>query len=181
MFYLQNSRSGAHESGMVFILAIVTLALLGVLGLAAHETAHLNSLIAANDRDSKSAFFLAEAGVNAGHEFLERAITAANSTFYDDGTSATNASLWGKQPAFNPDDYPVKWHRHGAAATHVRAGLIATGIVPGSAMQMASGYESTGRGAASGGTFATYLVRSHRQGLRGSAAEVDLGWWHINH
>lgn len=165
---------------MVFIVAIIALALLGIMGLTASDTAHLNMLMATNGLNAKNAFFLADSGANAGHEYLESAISAANSTFYNDGTPATNASMWENMSEFNPADYPVKWHRHRSGATHVRAGLIKTGLVPGSAVQSGSGYGSAGTGAASGGTYNSYLIRSHRQGLRNSVAEVDLGWRHIN-
>lgn len=165
---------------MVFIVAIIALALLGIMGLTASDTAHLNILMAANGHNAKNAFFLADSGANAGHEYLENALAAVNSTFYNDGTPATNASAWENMSDFNPADFPVKWHRHKAGATHVRAGFIETGLVPGSAVQGGSGYGSAGTGAASGGTYSSYLIRSHRQGPRNSVAEVDLGWRHIN-
>jgi len=165
---------------MVFIVAIIALALLGIMGLTASDTAHLNMLMAANGLNAKKAFFLADSGANAGHEYLENAIAAVNSTFYNDGTPATNASVWENTSNFNPSDYPVKWHRHRSGATHVRTGLIETGLVPGSAVQSGSGYGSAGTGAASGGTYNSYLIRSHRQGPHNSVAEVDLGWRHIN-
>lgn len=180
MFFPQSSRPCPDQSGMALLVAIIALALLGIMGLAANDTAHLNILMAANGRDSKNAFFMADSGTNAGHEFLERAIASANSTFYNDGTPATNASAWENEDDFNPDDFPVKWHLHAAGGTHVRAGFIESGLVPGSAMQTGSGYASAGQGAASGGTYSSYLIRSHRQGFRNSVAEVDLGWRHIN-
>lgn len=150
---------------MVFIVVIITLALLGIMGLAASDTAHLNFLMAANGQDAKAAFFLADSGANAGHEYLENAIASVNSSFYRDGT---NASVWGDNNSFDPDDFPLKWHSHEAGVTHVRVGLVETGVMPGSAIQ-------DGRG-----TFSSYLIRSHRQGPRNSEAEVDLGWRHVN-
>lgn len=165
---------------MVFIVAVITLALLGIMGLAASDTAHLNILMAANGQDAKAAFFLADSGANAGHEFLENAIAAVNSTFYNDGTKATNASAWAAKSGFKPADFPIKWHRQGNAATYVRAGFIETGLMPGSAIQGGSGYGSAGGGAATGGTWSSYLIRSRRQGARNSVAEVDLGWRHVN-
>jgi Tfp pilus assembly protein PilX len=165
---------------MVFIVAIITLALLGIMGLTASDTAHLNTLMAANGHDAKNAFFLADSGANAGHEYLERAIAAVNSTFYNDGTPATNASVWAGKKNFNPVDFPLVWHRQGASATHVRAGLMESGLIPGSAAQVGSGYGSAGTGAASGGTYSSYLIRAHRQGPRNSVAEVDLGWRHVH-
>ncbi|GAB6110909.1 pilus assembly PilX family protein [Desulfomicrobium salsuginis] len=165
---------------MVFVVAIIILALLGVIGLAANDTALLNILMAANGNDAKNAFFLADSGANAGHEYLERAIASDNSSFYDDGTPATNASAWENKSSFDPDDFPIKWDSHGSEGTYVRAGLIETGLVSGSAIQGGTGYGSAGRGASSGGTFSSYLIRSHRQGAHNSVAEVDLGWRHIN-
>lgn len=162
---------------MVFIVAIITLALLGIMGLAASDTAHLNILMAANGQDAKATFFLADSGANAGHEYLESAIASVNSSFYSNGT---NASDWEDSRDFNPDDFPVTWHRHGAGTTHVRVGFIETGLMPGSALQGGSGYGSMGSGAAAGGSYSSYLIRSHRQGPRKSVAEVDLGWRHVN-
>jgi hypothetical protein len=156
---------------MVFIVAIITLALLGIMGLAASDTAHLNILMAANGQDAKAAFFLADSGANAGHEYLENAIASVNSSFYNNGT---NASAWEDSRDFNPNDFPLKWHHHGAEATHVRVGFIEAGLVPGSAIQGGQGYGS-GRG-----TYNSYLIRSHREGPRKSVAEVDLGWRHVN-
>lgn len=150
---------------MVFIVAIIALALLGIMGLAASDTAHLNFLMAANGQDAKAAFFLADSGANAGHEYLENAIASVNSSFYRDGT---NASAWGDNNGFDPDDFPIKWHRQETGVTHVRVGLVETGVMPGSAMQDGKG------------TFSSYLIRSHRQGPRNSEAEVDLGWRHVN-
>jgi Tfp pilus assembly protein PilX len=165
---------------MVFIVAIITLALLGIMALAASDTAHLNILMAANGQDAKTAFFLADSGANAGHEYLENAIAAVNSTFYNDGTPATKAASWAAKSGFKPADFPIKWHRQGTAATHVRVGFIETGLMPGSAIQGGSGYGNAGSGAASGGTYSSYLIRSHRKGARNSVAEVDLGWRHVN-
>ena len=76
---------------MVFIVAIIALALLGIMGLAASDTAHLNFLMAANGQDAKAAFFLADSGANAGHEYLENAIASVTSSFYRDGTNASAA------------------------------------------------------------------------------------------
>ncbi len=149
---------------MIFIVAVIALALLGIMGLAASDTAHLNILMAANGQDAKAAFFLADSGANAGHEYLENAIASANSSFYN----GANASAWEDNNGFDPDDFPIKWHSHGAGATHVRTGFIETGLMPGSAIQ-------DGRG-----TYSSFLIRSHRQGPRNSEAEVDLGWRHVN-
>lgn len=162
---------------MVLVVAIITLALLGIMGLAASDTAHLNILMAGNGQDAKAAFFLADSGVNAGHEYLENAIASVNSSFYSNGT---NASDWADSRAFNPNDFPVTWLRNGAGTTHVRVGFIETGLMPGSSLQGGSGYASTGSDAASGGTYSSYLIRSHRQGPRNCVAEVDLGWRHVN-
>lgn len=173
-------RRGPQQSGMVLVVTVVVLALLGIMALAASETSLMNTLMAGNSRDARNSFFLADSGANAGHEYLERAIVAVNSTFYNDGTLATNASAWMDKKTFNPADFPLVWHRQGASATHVRAGLMDSGLIPGSAAQVGSGYGSAGTGAASGGTFSSYLIRSRRQGPRNSAAEVDLGWRHVH-
>jgi len=171
------------QSGSALVIAIIVLVILGALGLAALDVAEFNIFVAANDRDSKEAFFHADSGVNVGHEFLEVAIENVNSTFYSDGTNSTNANIWGNSTGFGsypPANFP-QFFVSGGMTTQVRSGWLDSGVLEGSAMQIGAGYEGVGKGAASGGTFTNYLIRSHREGRRNSQATVDLGWRHINY
>lgn len=165
------------QRGSALVIAIVTLVILGALGLAALDVADLNLFISANDRDAKETFFHADAGVNVGHEFLEDALDIANSTFY-----GNNATDWLTQTVeeFNSTSYPLNIYATSNQATSIRSGILARGFMEGSAIQIGAGYEGAGKSAAHGGTFTNFLIRSHREGARNSVAEVDMGWRHIN-
>lgn len=170
------------QSGSALVVAIIVLAILAALGIAALDVADLNLFTAANDRDTREAFFHADSGVNIGHVFLGQAIDDTNSTFYDDGTNSTNANFWGNSTGFgaSPPADPLKYFAQGTMATLIRTGWLDNGVLEGSAMQIGAGYEGAGKGAASGGTFTNYLIRAHREGRRNSQATVDLGWRYIN-
>lgn len=176
----QNTRY-SRQSGSALVIALIVLAILGAIGLTALDVADINLFISANDRDSKEAFFHADSGANLGHEYLEAAIEITNSTFYSDGTNATDARTWQNSTVFDAADFSTTWYASGLMATFVRAGLLRSGVLEGSAIQIGAGYEGVGKGAAGGGTFTNFLIRSHRIGARNSVAEVDLGWRHINY
>jgi len=170
------------QSGSALVVAVIVLAILAALGIAALDVADLNLFTAANDRDTREAFFHADSGVNIGHVFLGQAIDDTNSTFYDDGTNSTNANFWGNSTGFgaSPPADPLEYFVQGTMATRIRAGWINYGVLEGSAMQIGAGYEGAGKGAATGGTFTNFLIRAHREGRRNSQSTVDLGWRHIN-
>lgn len=182
MSILPNTRVALGQKGSALVVAMIVLAILGALGLAALDVADLNIFISANDRDSKESFFHADSGVNMGHEYLEESIESVNSTFFNDGTNATDATTWPPSGVdFDTSPSITTWYPQGTMATYVRTGSLDSGVLEGSAMQIGAGYEGVGKGAASGGTFTNYLLRSRREGKRNSVAEVDLGWKHINY
>lgn len=163
-----------RQSGSALVVAVIVLAILGVLGIAALDVADLNLFTAANDRDSKRAFFHADSGVNIGHEFLEDSLHEVNATFY--GNDATS---WAGNSTFIPANFPLQFFTNGLMATHIRAGQTGSEYMEGAAIQMAAGYEGIGKSAAHGGVAAIFLIRSHRIGERNSRAEADLGWRHV--
>lgn len=166
------SISQSHDqSGAALIIAIIVLVILGALGLAALDVADFNIFVAANDRDSKDAFFHADSGANVGHEYLEVSIENANSTFY-----GSDATTW-MGDTFNATLFPLTIYTVGVVTTYVRSGALDSGQLAGYSAQMGGGYEGPGKGM---GTFTNYLIRSHRDGRRNSVAEVDIGWRHIN-
>ena len=156
---------------------MIVLAILGALGIAALDVADLNIFMAANDRDSKEAFFHADSGVNVGHEYFEESVDSLNSTFFN---IASDAATWSNSTSFNAADYPLIIYSDGTQGTYIRSGTIDRGVMEGSAMQIGAGYEGAGKSAAHGGTYTNALIRAHREGQRNSRAEVDLGWRHIN-
>lgn len=171
----RNTDSANGQTGSALVIAVIVLAILGAIGIASLDVAELNLFVAANDRDAKDAFFHADSGANMGHEYLEISIETANSTFY-----GSDATTW-VDDAFNASQFLTTFYTQGTMATFIRSGALDSGVLPGSAMQIGAGYEGVGKGAAGGGTFTNYLIRSHRDGRRNSVAEVDIGWRHINY
>lgn len=175
----QNNDHATQPRGHSLLVTVIILALLGALGVAGLHVANLNMRIAANERDARDALYQADSGVNIGSVFLEEALNSINSSFYDDGSNATNASAWQDETAFDPDDYPCVWNREGGMGTYVRCGMIGRAPIPGTAVQIGTGYEGAGHSASLGGVSRTFLIRAHRIGRFGSQAEVDLGWEHV--
>ena len=171
----KNTEQCANEKGSALVIALIVLAILGALGYAALDVAELNIFMSANDRDNKAAFFHADSGVNIGHIFLNRALISDNATFYE-----TNAHTW-KHSAFVASSFPLTIYLDGGSATYVKAGSLATKRRDGMSGITAAGYEGTAYSSGSGGTSTEYLIRAHRQGARNSAAEVDIGWEHVNY
>lgn len=163
-----------RESGSALVISLIVLTILAVLGIAALDVADLNFYIAANDRDSKEAFFHADSGVNIGREWVKKAFDDGNSTFFE-----SDATQWYTE-TFNSSTYTQlqKYNAHGTEATHVKAGLMDI-KTEGTAVIIGAGYEGFGKGLAHGAQF-LYLIRSHHEGKRNSRAEVDLGWRDID-
>lgn len=177
--FLQSSIPRRGNRGHTLLTTVIILALLGALGVAGLNGAHVNMRAAANERDAKDAFFQADSGVNLGHVFLEEAITEVNSSVFDDGTTATNATHWEHSVDFDTADYPLAWDSDAFTGTFVRFGVLRRMTLPGAAAQTGGGYEGPGLSSAGGGAAVIFLIRAHRAGSRGSHAEVDLGWEHV--
>ena len=172
-----NQSEGANsfrETGSALVISLIVLTILAVLGFAALDIADLNLFIAANDRDSKEAFFHADSGVNIGREWVKKAFDDGNSTFFE-----SDAKIWYTE-AFNASTYTQlpKYNTHEMQITHVKAGLLDI-KTEGTAVIIGAGYEGFGKGLAHGAQF-LYLIRSHHEGKRNSRAEVDLGWRDID-
>jgi Tfp pilus assembly protein PilX len=190
MHFPPNTEKLSNDRGSALVIAVIVLVILGVLGVASLEIAQLNIFMSANDRDTKEALFHADSGVNIGHEYLEEAHYDINATsFYDSDASiwqnATNCTGTATAPVWGDcldctDPKFLTLYSEGNQATYVRAGLLETGLLEGSAAQIGAGYDGIGKSAAHGGTYSDFLIRSRRYGQRNSFAEIDLGWRHIN-
>lgn len=174
MYFHQNIK----ETGSALVVSLIIMAILAALGVACLDSADTNILLSANDRDTKNAFFFADSGINIGEVFLETAIEEGNATFFGD-----SADTWVNSTvcAFSPNDFPLTANQGaGNQLTYIRSGALGAGPVGGYSIQMGTGYEGIGKSAAHGGTFTTYLIRSHRDGARESVSEIDAAWRHIN-
>ena len=68
-------------------------------------------------------------------------------------------------------------HQDGWPSNVAAAGT--TSFAAGSAVQMVSGYEGKGKGAAAGGGKINYSIVSQGQGARNSLSEVEILWQHV--
>jgi Tfp pilus assembly protein PilX len=194
-----HERTDTHgrQSGSALVIALIVLVILAALGYMGLEVADLNIFSAANDRDSKAAFFQADAGANVGMAYLQSALDTGNSTYYDgdahiwqnattpcpEDSAATpfwDEDLAGNCLECNNADTTMKLYAEPAPqATYVRAGKLGTLELEGSAAQIGAGYEGIGKSIAKGGAATDYLVRARRYGERNSRAEVDSAWREI--
>jgi hypothetical protein len=166
MISANTTKTNENERGSALVVAIIVLVILSVLGFAALDVAELNLFMAANDRDSKEAFFHADSGVNIGRELIKELLDGGNMTILED-----DAKSWAGNQTFDPDDYIL--YIDTGKGTFVRAGLIDYVDNPHS-IQF-NDYISPG--ASLGKSLAPiFLIRSHNEGKRNSRAEVDLGW-----
>jgi hypothetical protein len=171
-----NNALNPGQRGQSLLVTVIILALIGALGMAGLHVADLNMRMAANERDARDAFFLADSGVNIGHVLLESALENANASFYDDGS---NASVWQSETTFNPDDFATALAGPAGGTTHIRCGMLRRDHVPGAAVPIGGGYDGEGLSASHGGVSTTFLIRALSVGKRGSRAQVDLGWLHV--
>lgn len=166
MISANSTRSDKGEQGSALVIAVIVLVILGALGLTALDVAELNLFMAANDRDSKEAFFHADSGVNIGRELIKELLDSGNMTILEN-----NAKSWADSETFVASDYNL--YIDSIKKTFVRAGLIDYVDSPHSIQY--NDYISPG--ASLGKSLAPiFLIRSHNEGKRNSRAEVDLGW-----
>ena len=194
MSFLKSISEPTSQSGSALVISVIVLAILAALGISALDVAGINLFISANDRDTKKTFFHADSGANIGHEYIEAehfsSDNSTNSTFYEsnanDWMNATNSTslspetpVWGDGLSCTEPQF-LSYYVGENMGTYVRAGVLRTGLLEGSAAQIGAGYEGIGKSASHGGTYTNYLIRSRRYGQRNSFAEVDLGWRHVN-
>lgn len=154
------------ENGSALIITLIILAILSALGYAALDVADLNLFMAANDRDTKEAFFKADSGVNIGKEYLKSLIDDGNNTILED-----DANLWSGNYTHNKDNSNL--YIDVDRQIYVRAGLLDYVDNPHS-IQF-NEYLSSGMSLSKSLT-PIFLIRSYSEGKRNSRSQVDLGF-----
>ena len=184
-------RSVCNENGSVLLISVVILMLLTVLGIFATTTSTIEVQIAGNDKWHKMAFYAADGGTEAGIALLEENIFSAGFNDDDGSGNFINGDISGSSLNFymldepsdpNPSDsnrvafMPVGYGNQ--PHTNLLIGGN-TSLSTGSAMQMAAGYEGSGKGAAGSGAQITYDIYSQRIGQDNSESTVKMQWRHI--
>ena len=166
MIFANTNQPSKEQQGSALVITLIVLAILGALGFASLDVADLNLFIAANDRDSKEAFFHADSGINIGREYIKKLLDYGNATILED-----DAKEWANNSTFSPTAYNLYTDTN--RELYVRAGLLDYVDAPHS-IQF-NDYISPGA-SLSKSLAPIFLIRSHNEGSRNSRAEVDLAW-----
>lgn len=185
IFHIRN-----NEKGSTLLLSVLILLLLSVIGIAATNTSTIEILISGNDKAHKMAFHQADGGTEVGIELVEQNISAAgfdsseltnlgdinviNANLYLNSSNSTSSMASDN----NRDAYLPKNYTGNDPHTNLKIGGNSE-LSTGSAIQMAAGYEGTGKGTAGGGGGIVYDIRSQYLGMANSKAMIWLQWMHV--
>ncbi len=179
------------DNGFVLVVALVMLLVLSLIGIFALNTTDFELQISGNDKVAKESFYEADGGT----ELMER-LTFENAICYNSGgftaTEPDNTLRIGKIKVNNlvfadaratPATYPpatsdVNFFL-GDWQQEPQTNLSSYGEVkysPGSGLQMVSGYEGLGSGAAAGGTHMLYTIYAQHLGALNSESVVSAEW-----
>ncbi len=176
------------ESGAALIMAILMLVLLTIIGISALNNTDLELAISGNDKAHKMTYYAADSGNELSKELIERAIEnrgwkdIAGSTYASGDVTILNKVFW-----INTDlpsvETPSSTNRDAELAfdrgqTYLRVGANSQ-LSSGGAIQMAAGYEGVGKGAAGGGAWLIYDVRSRHEGVSNSQSQIKGQWRHV--
>ena len=166
-----------NERGFVLITSLLMLLVLMIIGIAATNTTTIDLQISGNDKVSKQTFYQAESGTQVGSELVEDAIDRSG---YDtDNFTVGAVTVNHKDFYLNDTTSGPDWTN--PDVTMGQTLLVFTGatkIAPGSAIQMAAGYEGKGKAAGSGGAIRKYDIWSRHAGNANSESTIVIGWNH---
>ena len=196
----------SNENGFALVIAMMIMIILTMLGIFATNTSIMELQISGNDRLAKEAFYRADGGTEAGIVLTEENMSCPNGfrsqfspiriggvdVFEKDFVSNTklqdiNGAGQGVTPAEVPSDtvrsirIPTDPANRSDTPPHTNLAVWSTGseLGTGSAIQMVSGYEGVGKGAASGGGRKLMKIASQHIGTRQTEAKIILEWRHV--
>ncbi|MCU0587748.1 MAG: pilus assembly PilX N-terminal domain-containing protein [Syntrophobacteraceae bacterium] len=193
-----------EERGSTLLLSMLVISLLAVAGILSSRTSTTETRISRNDRLYKVAFYEAEGGAEASTELLEQNIEQRG---FCSGLGANQVCRVVGMAIDTQisDDPSLKFYMNGALGAGVKPTSTAAGrdvyipkgpdgatppitniliggdteLSTGGAIQMIAGYEGKGKGAAGGGAWIIYDVRSRHLGLDSSESIVEMEWKHV--
>jgi len=196
-----------NEEGFVLIVALMIMVILTLLGISATTTSIIERKIAVNEVLHKDSFYRADGGSEAGIALTEANLSCPSGfrssfipirvggmdVFEKDFATANNApkDLPGASSGMTEDDVPTDTIRSARipldpanrsdTSPHTNLAIWSSGaaLLAGSAIQMVSGYEGIGKGAAAGGGVKRMVIASQHIGLRQSEAKIFLDWRHL--
>jgi len=175
------------ESGAALIFVLLILALLTIVGLSGATTTELELRIAGNEKAHQQAFYFADSGNEVGKMLLERGIeergwndaagdsVVLNKVVVTDKAFYLAPELGDRLPDVANRDATVDLGSGTAALIFGANSRLSAG----GAVQMLSGYEGKGKGAAGGGAWIIYDLRSQYDGPNHSSARVHSQWLHV--
>lgn len=187
------------ETGAALITTLLVMTMLALVGVWSTQTSVLETRIAANDKLHKEAFYKASGGAEAGIELVEQNIEERGFPVVDESgkqsctrggiridldhsspTFYANADIGSAKPSCTNRDAFIPQEKQDCSAplTNLRIGGNTT-LSNGGAIQMIAGYEGKGKGAAGGGGWITYDIRSQHMGADNSESVINLRWKHV--
>jgi hypothetical protein len=181
------------EGGFVLVVALMIMAILSLIGLAGLNTSMFEVQIAGNEWVSKQTFYQADSGADLYERLIyENAICASVKNGFtlakigddievkDLKFSGSNAANLEEISNDNSKRYAV-YYPYGASNvdTEPHTNFLSKYekvINPGTGLQMVSGYEGLGAGAAAGGTSRKYEIASQHQGRKSSESLIMTQW-----
>ena len=179
-------------NGYVMLGTILVLIMMTVIGVAATNTTSTEVMMSGNYKRYKQTFFLADGGAEVGTEVIEQSVQAAdwnasgetvgpgnvhvaNGTFYMTTDNLDSSDI----PSTSDRTVEVPAAANGTSPTCLKIGAGEAQPLPGSAVQMAAGYEGKGKGAGGGGAQKLFGIRSRHVGVRKAEAQLFVRWRHI--
>jgi len=205
----KQKRYPGNDEGFVMVAALLVLLVLTVMGIAVNRNTMTEWRIAMNDRYHKNAFYAADAATELGAEILEQSIaclglndnglvlSGKSGSGLDVYVEPGSGGFWRNYSTVvltPPEDdatrdlvFPAVINADGtfnADETKKRphANILMRGntqLTPGSAIQMAAGYEGTAKGLGGNGASLIYDIMVYQHGENNAAAAVCTQYRHI--
>jgi hypothetical protein len=180
-----------NEDGFVLVVALMIMAILSLIGIAGLNTSMFEVQIAGNEWVAKQTFYQADSGAGLDEQLVfENAVCATAKGGFTQtnigGRIVVKDPLLAESNSIDPVDvsdddtkrYAV-YYPYGLNDTDPHTNFLSQfelKINPGSGLQMVSGYEGLGAGAAAGGTSRLYVIASQHRGRKSSESLVMTQW-----
>ena len=183
-----------NEEGFVLVASLLILLILVVIGIAATSSTTVELFIAGNEKVHKQTFYKADGGTELGIRVAYENALCINSNGFTETTAGTGEAVLGDVVIKDltlasptgaavpmPDDATrdVVYYPETASDGDVHTNLSVGGrtvATAGAGLQMISGYEGLGKGAAAGGTHLLYDIIAQHQGVNNSESVVGIQW-----
>lgn len=183
-----------NERGFVLVASLMVLLILVIIGVAATTSTNVELQIAGNEKVHKQSFYQADGGTELGIRVTFENALCINSDGFTETTAGSGEAVLGKVEvkdltfaapsvvaATIPNDgaRDIAYYPDTSFDTDVHTNIAVSGqtiATAGSGLQMISGYEGLGKGAAAGGTHMLYDIIAQHRGIQKSESVVSIQW-----